>query len=132
MKINENDISAEEIDGELIAINFDTGKYFALEGTAIEIWNALAAGHEVEAIVQSQSGRSGFSAEAGASAIRTFVEQLREEKLFLDGGKVATEALVAGDDAWHAPLLTEFDDMAAMLKLDPVMDVGEVGWPEQE
>ena len=131
MKINENDISAEEIDGELIAINFDTGKYFALEGTAIEMWDALAAGHTIEAIVAAQSGRAGFNPETGAAEVAAFVDQLREEKLFLDGGKAATEVLVAGSEAWQTPQLTEFDDMAAMLKLDPVMDVGQVGWPEQ-
>ena len=132
MKVNDLDVSAEEIDGELIAVNFLTGKYFALEGTAIEIWNALALGHEPDAIIAAQSGRAGFEPERGAQEIREFIVQLQDEDMFVPGGPAAAGPVVVGATDWSVPLLEEYDDMAALLKLDPVVDVAQVGWPQQE
>ncbi|WAC25128.1 PqqD family protein [Blastomonas sp. SL216] len=130
MRINDENVSAEDVDGELIAINFATGRYFAMQGVALEIWNWLLAGQNVEQIVAAQTGRAGFDPATAPQRLQAFVDQLLAEGLIIadvSGGRSA----VAGPAAtpWHDPVLEEFDDMAAMLKLDPVIDIAVDGWP---
>lgn len=130
MRLNDEHVSAEEIDGELIAINFTTGKYFAMQDSATEIWNALLAGHDVDAIVAAQEGRSGFVNGEAAPQIRAFVDRLVAEELLQPGKTVAVAPLLPGTGPWQMPELEEFEDMAAILKLDPVVDLEQAGWPQ--
>lgn len=131
MRLNSEHISAEEIDGELIAINFSTGKYFSLQGTAIEVWNALLAGLSAQDIVTLQEGRCDFSKEYGATEIASFINQLTDEKLLIDGSpEILQPKRAKAVTPWSAPVLEEFDDMTSLLALDPVVDLALEGWPE--
>lgn len=130
MRINDENVSAEEVDGELIAINFATGRYFAMQGVAIEIWNWLMAGQNVEQIVAAQTGRAGFDPAMSPQRLQAFVDRLLAEELVVPAASPSrTSPSAAPDTPWLDPVLEEFDDMAAMLKLDPVIDIAVDGWP---
>lgn len=131
MRLNSEHVSAEEIEGELIAINFSTGKYFALQGTALEVWNALLAGLTARDIASLQEGRPGFSKEAGEAEIALFINKLVDENLLISGSPEPSRARPAKVSApWSAPVAEEFDDMASLLALDPVVDLALEGWPQ--
>jgi hypothetical protein len=129
LKTAEPNCSAEEFDGELVAINLGTGIYFSIKEAGAAIWNDLNAGHSVEAIQALAATRADMSA-----AITTFVQQLVENGLMVHAeqsvtpsGEPSFAAFAGGNEL---PELESFGDMQSLLLLDPVHEVdAEIGWP---
>ena len=128
MRLNEEHVSAEEIDGDLLVINFATGRYFVMQDTAIEIWNALLAGADAQTYIAAQRDRPGFAG-AGEEQVHAFATQLMEEALLLPG-RSRNVKLGTAATPWIPPQLELFEDMEALLKLDPVVDIAQEGWPQ--
>lgn len=129
LKTAEPNCSAEEFDGELVAINLGTGIYFSIKEVGAAIWTDLNAGHSVEAVQELVGERPDMSA-----AITAFVQQLVENGLMVQ--VESTEAPSAGlsfaafADGSELPELESFGDMQSLLLLDPVHEVdAEIGWP---
>lgn len=137
---------AQEIDGEVIAIDLGTGNYYSLRGSAAAIWAGIERGAKVDSIAADLQGR--FLVEDGAAieAVRSFVADLVRERLIepasangdgdADGtGNAAeldapTESVPGKRRQFDAPLLEKFDDMQELILLDPVHEVdGGAGWP---
>lgn len=122
--------SAEEFDGEIVAINLDSGIYFSMKATASLIFSDLCRGHSVERIVNIFSSRKDlypavdeFIRElviAGLIRIRATVNEPSDEPF------LATVQI----DSLAMPVLESFGDMQSLLLLDPAHDVDEkAGWP---
>lgn len=120
--------SADDFDGEIVAINLDTGIYYSIKDSAALVWHDLVDGHAAEALLDCMRDDS----EAQA-ALSRFVDDLLGAGLMrLSSGprdpasapRIATAAPMA------APVLEPFGDMQDLLLLDPVHEVDqEVGWP---
>lgn len=120
--------TAEELDGELVAINMDTGIYFSIKDDGATIWNDLVAGHSVEALAALVDD------EALAAGIVAFAQQLVENGLMRSLDTPHSPTAPAGTAAVAAslqmPELESFGDMQSLLLLDPVHEVdGDAGWP---
>lgn len=119
--------SAEDFDGEIVAINLDTGRYFSLRDSAAAIWHDLAGGHAVETIVGVVSGDAAL-----AASVERYVAELQKEGLMRPASTPAVtpaQSLVAPGMA--APILESFGDMESLLLLDPVHEVDDhEGWPK--
>jgi len=118
--------SAEDFDGEIVAINLDTGRYFSIRASAALIWHDLVAGHPTEAIEGAVSTDAGLVA-----PVRQYLAELQEEGLMRPAGAPAAAPpalrMTAG---MEAPTLESFGDMESLLLLDPVHEVDdEEGWP---
>jgi hypothetical protein len=122
--------AAEDFDGEIVAMNYDTGMYFSLKDTAAVLWQDLAAGHSVEALVSLAVDNTEF-----VQSIEHLADQLVEAGLMRTAKSVSapsapprlTAVMVASAPP---PLLEVFGDMQKLLLLDPVHEVDEeVGWP---
>jgi hypothetical protein len=116
-------VVAETIDGEVVAINLDSGSYYSLEGTGAAIWEAIDQGAPV-----SQIG----AALGEQVDLRAFVAELEAEGLV----RPATNGLDPADRAWvppegplEPPRLEKFTDLEDLLLLDPVHDIDARGWP---
>ena len=125
-----SECSAEDFDGEVVALNHDTGVYFCMKDTAAVLWHDLAAGHSVQALSAIAAGNPEL-----AQSIKQLAMQLVEAGLLRpaessSGPSVPprlTSALAA--DA-PLPVLESFDDMKKLMLLDPVHEVDEdSGWP---
>ena len=123
--------SAEEFDGEIVAINLDTGMYFSMSGVASRIFVDLMNGHSVEALLEL--AKPGSEVRRG---IDTFISELQNAGLLrpksVSDGPTAPLTVSAVSLAESAPpVLESFGDMQSMLLLDPVHEVDElVGWPK--
>lgn len=120
--------TAEELDGELVAINMETGIYFSIKDDGATIWNDLVAGHSVEALTALVAD------EALAAGVAGFTQQLVESGLMraVDGplSPAAPAGLTAVAETMQTPELESFGDMQSLLLLDPVHEVdGDAGWP---
>ncbi len=106
----------ETVDGEVVAIDFDTGSYYSLRGPAEVVWSALGdESRPVDAVADAVAREP--------AEVAAFLDQLVGEGLVERNGTPAD-----GTDA--GPMTFEkFSDMEELILLDPVHDVSEAGWP---
>ena len=117
-------IAAEEIDGEIVIVSFDSGHYFSLRDTAADIWRHIEAGIPVERIIAA------VASNGEQSATRAFIESLRTEGLVVAGRPSELKSLpVPEPGRFKEPTLERFEEMSDMLLYDPIHDVDQTGWP---
>jgi hypothetical protein len=121
----------EDFDGEIIALNLDTGLYFSLPGLAGAIWRDLNAGHPPEGIVTELAAVNDV---LGHDAFR-FINSLVSHGLLcedVEAGSALPEpeyrALVERGN--FDLTFTAHDDMKDLVMTDPIHEVNEAfGWP---
>ncbi len=125
------EVLAEDFGGEIVAINMENGRYYSLRGLAYAIWGDLVAGHGA-ADIRDAITAVDYSLGVASAA---FIQRLSEEGLVrIRDASAAPTAPLASASAAHAgmaaPQVETFDDMADLIKADPIHDVDEeFGWP---
>lgn len=134
-------ISHERLDDEVIAIDLQTGIYYALDDVAADCWSVAVAGGGIAAMVTTVVQRYGIDID-DASAIATvesditaFVQSLVDAGLLSQAGNAVAVSLdldvVTPATAYVAPSLATYDDLETLLLIDPIHEVDEAGWPMQ-
>ncbi len=127
-QINAPAVVAEEVDGEVIAINLSTGAYYSMQGWSAWVWSGLAGGAPVSALAP---------AIPSPDALAPFVEALVNDRLLVpvDAGSVPAdetngEVATPPTEPFTGLLLERHTDMADLILLDPVHDIDpDEGWP---
>ena len=126
-------VTHERLDDEVIAINLETGAYYALDGVAADCWVLSAAGSEIDEVVAVVTERYDVDASRARADIATFLDELVTERLVVTGGgELAPEvplAPVTAKKPYAAPAVQKYDDLEDLLLLDPIHEVDEAGWP---
>jgi Coenzyme PQQ synthesis protein D (PqqD) len=135
-EVSRPEVVGSVVDGEVVAINLDTGSYYNISGAGVDVWAAVeraASAHEVAARL---AHRFGMPADEIAIAVAGFMEELLAEALIRPADAGATGAEPSADDvpsdsqvAFSPPVLEKFTDMEDLLLVDPVHDVTDRGWP---
>lgn len=115
-------VISDEVGGETLAINLDTGVYYVIPPAAASVWGALSTGTPARALL---AGRG----DADRDALVSFCTRLIEAGLLRP---TATAADPVGPVEWEGPNLDieAHDDMADLLGLDPIHDADDArGWP---
>ena len=110
---------------ELVVANLDTGLFYSLGGSAIELWTWLSEGRALDEIGAAYVGDAG-----AAPAIAAFAAQLVAEALLQpssDAPTLLSGALAPG--SFEPPIIEKFDDLQGLLLVDPIHDVSDQGWP---
>jgi hypothetical protein len=136
----------EEIEGEVVAIDLASGVYFNLRGSAVDCWQALAAGMETRQVVDLFYDRFEIDADTAASTVAQVIDQLAESGLLneVDAAAQGTslDAVVETSEirrpatdrrrAFVAPTVDRYDEMQTVMGMDPIHEVDvEEGWPKQ-
>jgi len=129
-------INHDRLDDEVIAINLDGGAYFAFDGAAADAWTLLAAGHGAEAIGAELARRYAVDAATAAADVAGFADDLVDQGLLDRTDSPAAAADMAGllppvDEPldYVRPSTERYEDLADLLKLDPIHEVDPTGWP---
>ena len=123
---------AQEFEGEVIALNLNSGTYYSLRDLGAELWRDLAAGHSVESLAALAAGALG-----APQPVVDFAANLQAQGLLRPAANGAAPAeaprLVAALANGAAGLTFEaYEDMQSLFQLDPVHEVDETrGWPTQ-
>ena len=130
-EINAPTIIGEAVDGEVMVMNLRDGIYYSVTGDAAAIWPALAGGVALDEIAATVAGTTGAPLARVAADLDGFVARLGEEGIL----RAATEASpnrpeIVSPGNYQGFEVERFDDMRAILILDPVHEVGEFGWPQ--
>lgn len=129
-------LSMERLDGEVIAIDFATGKYFSFQGSAADLMWLLQSEVPRESwfVLVQEAFESLTTAEEFSAQVEVFISELNslglvEQTDWLTGSPTPLPRdYVRG--AWESPEIMVEDDLADLLVIDPIHDTGEDGWPE--
>ena len=133
VEINRSGISLERLDGEVVIISFETGKYFNSNGSAADRLFLIEQGLS-QASWEFILAKSFSNFRLNSAEIENFLDQLVEEKIVLSGATLASTEIDLPVDysrgEWVAPRLSIFDDLADLLLVDPIHDTSTEGWPK--
>jgi hypothetical protein len=130
--LNTSNISQERLDGEVVVISFNSGKYFSAKNSAADIFwliqNGISQDLWSEIFIEHFSGFNAVD-----SGIEHFLTSGIKEELFLPLSTPSNDAVSLPMDyergTWEAPKLVIFEDLQDLLLLDPVHDTSLEGWP---
>jgi hypothetical protein len=135
-RVDEPRILAEEISGEVLAIDNRTGAYMSITQSGVAIWNLVSAGYSPAEAADALTLHHTTDAEAVRDAVLAFVNRLVENELVVPTERDAPPMPAMVNDVepgpFRAPKLDRYTDMEDMLLFDPIHDVDEQGWPEIE
>jgi hypothetical protein len=138
-RVNAPAVASQVIGGEAILIHFDSGRYYSVEGSGADIIALLEAGRTADQIADQLAGDG--PRDDVASAVARFVRELVDEGLFVAAGDqepapIAEPPAAAAElspppaaSPFLAPSLTRYTDLEELLRLDPIHDVDDAGWP---
>jgi len=130
----------DRFDDEVVVINLKTGCYFGLRETAADIWDLAAGGATQDEIIASIRAAYPGPAEDVEKDVAAFLSELSAEDLVLAdvSDLPRSPGSVRGPHPppdqrrpFSAPKLAKYDDQKELLLLDPIHEVGELGWPEK-
>jgi Coenzyme PQQ synthesis protein D (PqqD) len=126
--VNVSRFPHETIDGETILIDAETGHLLLLTGFAAVLWSHLVGGTSSEALACAVDARFGADA---ADITRSFIQELRAAEIIVPTTDVgsAAAAPLPWPECFAAPVFERYDDIANIIAMDPIHDVGPTGWP---
>lgn len=132
LRPNERSVSSEEIDGEAILMNHDTGMYFNSTGSGGLIWRAISMGASRDQTVAVLAAHYDLESDAVRADVTAFIAELDRHGLIVSGGAAMANAPSLpgpASVAYAPPELGVHADLADLLLLDPIHEVAEAGWP---
>ena len=134
--IKRPDVVHETIDDETVIVNLESGNYYSLRYTGVDVWNFIDGGASYEEISNSLSSKYAADKEEIKKAVRDLLMMFQKEGLVQTSSEKET-ASTASPPApsggtlveFKAPLFEKYTDMQQVLLLDPVHEVTEEGWP---
>jgi len=130
---NREAVAAEQFDDEAVLINFQTGTYYSLRGTAPEIWNLVQEPNTIDRIVE----RLGAPDHGAQKAIEAMLAQLVADSCVLicdiDEAHLNGKTDVTAEaKQFIAPIVQSFHDLQELIVVDPVHEADPMdGWPSR-
>lgn len=134
--LNQPPVVGEVIDGEVMVINLDTGVYYSVIGAGAAVWPMLVGGATLREISNRVARHYGADAESVDRDVQSFVARLADEAILRPLQDDVTASSFDPVEEWPAVAYPGFgferyDDMQALLLIDPVHEVGDFGWPSR-
>ena len=131
--INSPFIVSERLDGEVIAISNQSGKYYSLGFTASDIWYLIQNSVSRSLWLNILEHKYQEIPDQAAGEIENFLEVMLKENVIRASESASLESILLPEDLargkWSAPELLVFEDLQDLLLVDPIHDTGEEGWP---
>jgi len=130
--VRDSDVSAERLDGDVIAVNLATGAYFSLSGPAADVWTAATSGASGQTWFDSL--KLAYATPIPTVDVETFLLACLEHGLIEVTTPWNAEPPNLPEDhlrtQWQKPHLDVFTDLQDLLLLDPIHDASDLGWPQ--
>ena len=129
----EDSLEWERVNGEVIIISFNSGKYFSLSGTAADVWQILTSGIEEAQLIKLLA--AAWEVESLTSEeVRPFIEDCLFEGLITEtSASEASSVIELPSDLdrskWVNPFLMTFGNLKDLIMVDPVHDASLINWP---
>jgi hypothetical protein len=133
LSVRDSGVIHARLDDEVIVIDLEHGMYYALVGTAADIWTSFTRGAPVDAVAATLASGYAASLEEVRADVNRFTSQLKAAGLLVtspaaqrDAARIAVHEHPA---QWEKPVLEAYSDMANLVISDPARVVDEAGWP---
>lgn len=136
-RLRRRDVTHERLDGEVIAVNLLTGRYYSMSGTAADIWSATLLTGTARGARELLAAVYTLPAEAKAE-VEAFLDRCVEAELIdltdsADVGQQGADGAALPEDfsrtSWLTPSLEEYEDLQDLILVDPIHDTSALGWP---
>lgn len=132
-RFNDSRAAYEQIEEEVLIIDLETGTYYSLRETAAALWLNAVAGAPGDLLAHALIAHYGESnRDLITHDLAAFLDGLLEAGLLVpieDAPVVAVTWAVPLPATYRAPVVERYDDMQALLLIDPIHDVDMTGWP---
>jgi hypothetical protein len=134
--IHRPQVVSDFVDGEVVAVNLESGTYFALYRTSALVWEFLIHGATpreiLDTLVPDPAGRPGAHEQ-----LEAFVSLLLQHDLLClresgHGPETLEFPSVSPRPPWEGLELHAHSDLQDILLLDPVHDTSDAGWPQAQ
>lgn len=134
-RLNQPPVIAETIDAEVMIVNLEDGRYYSVTGAGVALWDALVRGSPMAAL-RALAATLFDAAEAVVVAdLDRFVGALQKEGILAADAEADADppppAAAGARDRYEGFRFERYDDMRALLVVDPVHEVGDSGWPSR-
>lgn len=136
-RVNSEQVISETAGGETIIVNLATGHYFTLQGTAVDVWEALQRDEPQANVVAELEGRYAAADGEIEEAVSQLLGELEAASLVVseNGGPSGPAEVRPRFDGEREPFappgFTAYTDMQDIILLDPVHEVDPRGWPHE-
>jgi hypothetical protein len=138
-EVSRPEVVGSVVDGEVVAINLDTGSYYNIAGAGTDVWVAVERAASAQEVTARLADRYDVPVDELGGAVTRFMEELHAEGLIRPAVDEAPSAEPSAGDlpsdrraAFSPPVLEKFTEMEDLLLMDPVHDVTDRGWPHVE
>ena len=135
-RINTPQVISENIDGEVVIANLQTGIYYSMQRVGAEVWplfeNGISGDDLLKTAMETYSGNvSEIETSLGEFVTKLLAERLIIEVRGLQSQRPKEAHRANGTDLhpFEKPVIESYNDMKDLLLLDPIHDVDETGWP---
>jgi hypothetical protein len=126
-------VSHDRLQDEVIVINVANGSYYSGSGSAADVWTLLTQGASLDEAARLLAKAFDAPEETIRGDVETCAVFLVERGLLqtIDAPAPETEVILPNGTrtAWRSPEFDEYTDMWELIKLDPIHEVEEAGWP---
>ena len=134
LNLNLENTSWERIDGEIIVISYNNGKYYSVnkQGSDLLYLIEMKVKRELWSEILKLNFQNFAENTETTQKIDEFIEKCLNEKLLTIGVTNIERVELPNDytrDNWESPELRIFDDLTDILMIDPVHDTSLEGWP---
>lgn len=127
---NNTTFDFEDFDEEIVLIHMQSGIYYTLKGSGPAILRVFQNGCSTEDIKDFLVSRANPE---WSRNVDDYMAQLFAEGILMPTDKLP---LVLPDlsslNVQEMPILEKFDDVSDLIKLDPIHDVSDLGWPNKK
>jgi hypothetical protein len=124
LKPNHAAVAAKVIDGEAIIMDLTTGAYYSMTGVGAHVWESIERELNDAAILESILARYNVDGSRARRDLDGLITSLVSDHLVIvddDGVDTTRQAATTGTEAYEAPVLNKYTEMADLLALDPPM-----------
>jgi hypothetical protein len=138
IRVNQAKMVHETIDNEVIIINLETGTYYNIVDTGVEVWRLVEQGISRPQLLEAMAYQYAADRDTVVSAVNAFLDELLGEEIIVaEIGDGQSNLTMEGDKkiadtAFTPPTLSTYTNMSDLLLLDPIHDVDEQGWPKHK
>lgn len=133
-------IVSETIEGEVIVVNLLDGTYYSITGSGTVIWAGICEGYPKPLILQCLEAAFQEAPAELSDYVDAFTSRLAEEGLIqepesdeqtLQHRELLDSLSNGAKKPFEESGFAKFSDMEDVLKMDPIHDFDESGWPNR-
>lgn len=133
MILNKAKVDVEDFGDEVVMLELATGAYWSIKGGLIGAARGLMVGGSTEGLTAWAAETSDATGDATGDAAGEVARLLAalDQRGLLQAGEADENAWAEVVAPEGAPVFTLHEELSDLVKLDPIHDVSDAGWPHK-